>query len=185
MRKCIKYYSKLLSPLTIKMKHYVWQNLRMLDDYDFSWKWTIVTVCTLGHDGQVTRIQTDWSFWRPRSDRIPEEWVSVCEPERYWYVGDYTWWREEVKGYTRWEVVEVSADGIEWNERIYVTTVDWGYSSYVCVCRGNEEKFKNWDKFHTTQRKRIRKITPKNDTPEEMTIEEIQEELWYKIKIVE
>lgn len=47
----------------------------------------------------------------------------------------------------RWEKVLVSDDGNKWNERIYITTIEWSKYPYVCVDVDDEEDYNDWKPF--------------------------------------
>lgn len=80
----------------------------------------------------------------------------------------------------RGELVEVSYDGKEWKERIYVSTIDGARYPYIVVYKDSEDKFISGDIFDYSYIKYIRQIKqqPKLDIKitvngEEKTLEEL------------
>lgn len=83
--------------------------------------------------------------------------------------------------YERGEKVLVSNDNNKWEQKIYLTTIEWAYKPYICVCCWNEYYFNNGDKFEIFERKYIK---PLEEPIKEMTMQEVETALGHKVKIV-
>lgn len=71
------------------------------------------------------------------------------------------------------EEVEVSNNGTEWEERIFLAKIPWNpYDPYVCVDMCEEEDFALWKRFEWSSWEYIRKHKP------QLTRKEIAEKFW-------
>ena len=66
--------------------------------------------------------------------------------------------RENKDTFAQWEEVLVSDDGKSWEKGIYIATVKWNISPYICVSHYTVESYKNWKEFYIIQYKQIKKI---------------------------
>ena len=67
-------------------------------------------------------------------------------------------------------------------KRVLITELPWKHK-YVCVENGHETDFKDWKGYFITTWKYIAEI-PKKEQVKEMTLSEVEKELWYPIKII-
>jgi len=103
-------------------------------------------------------------------------WREIIRLNKVWYYfyTDYTeeelkedWYEELIlkEEFTRWELVEIKdKDNEEWEERIYLTTIEWAWNPYFTVRLSAEEDFKNWKKFGVSRWRQIRKIKKEEET---------------------
>ena len=68
----------------------------------------------------------------------------------------------------------------EWKERIFMSYVKQSHFPYLCAAEGHQDEFMRGEKVYTNNWKDIKRI----EKPEEMTLEQVCEELGRTIKIV-
>jgi len=85
----------------------------------------------------------------------------------------------DTEEFVRWEEVLVRDNEEEdWKKRIYLTTIDWANTPFVCVSRWYKEEFKEWKPFDFIAWKHIKKI----ETKKEYSMNEIASSLGIDVK---
>jgi len=79
------------------------------------------------------------------------------------------------------EVLVRDTDEDKRQEKIYLATIEWAIYPYICVAWSNNTEYIDWKMFDTTGRKYIK---PLEEPIKEMTMQELEEKLGHKVKIV-
>ena len=60
--------------------------------------------------------------------------------------------------YERGQRVLVSDNKVDWEEKIYLTTIEWAMYPYICVLTISEEEYEKWECFGSLERKFIKPL---------------------------
>jgi len=133
--------------------------------------WDIVKVKNTFSQGVFNwHIVVDSMLMYQDTEQVIEKVISSDNYRISW--NDFVWWKEmlELKSFHEWEKVEISHDGITWNDRLFLfTNKKW---QHVCVGKWEEGLYHQWYTRNCYPRIHIRKVK------KEFTLQQIADKMW-------
>jgi len=116
------------------------------------------------NDWEETTIESYNTIWHKEGYKLKERSAIYFDNEL-----------EPVEQYTRGNKVLVRDSNDEWEEAIYLTTIEWAKFPYQVVSEFEEEEFNKWEEFNTYKFEQIKPLEEKEE--QKVTIELTKEQV--------
>ena len=167
--------------------------------------WEILNPDSPSFEECIEEVKRLWCEIYSNENALVLEWYWILAVDNEWEYFTYRGEEEEIISEwhkehfiehfitPQYREVYVSDDGINCalifkEKRILITELPWELNKkYICVEKWYEEDFRNWNSYKYGAWKYIAEIPkeePVKEEAKEMTLSELEKELWYPIKII-